>query len=183
MGGYSSALLVSEICTDLCHQIPFKIAAVGYRSIRTVWLLQRDYILEFDLRQRHGRRDCESERLGNGNIDFSFLVIFCLPLLLIIMTYDIGGLEKDERFERLIDIQFGSWLRWLAIRFAFYVGLLIWTVALLMFSVVYINKGEEPFQQRYLGCSVCLLGILCPFQCFILLHLCSDLGAVQMLLL
>ena len=41
--------------------------------------------------------------LGNGNIDFSFLVIFCLPLLLIIMTYDIGGLEKDERFERLIE--------------------------------------------------------------------------------
>ena len=43
------------------------------------------------------------ERLGNGNIDFSFLVLFCLPLLLIIMTYDIGGLEKDERFAEILE--------------------------------------------------------------------------------
>ena len=35
------------------------------------------------------------ERLINGNIDFSFLVIFLLPILLIILTYNINGLEKD----------------------------------------------------------------------------------------
>ena len=46
------------------------------------------------------------ERLVNGNIDFSFLVIFLLPILMIIMTYNIRGLEQDlkgyENFTLLI---------------------------------------------------------------------------------
>ena len=33
------------------------------------------------------------ERLVNGNIDFSFLIVYLLPVLLIILTYNIGGLE------------------------------------------------------------------------------------------
>ena len=45
------------------------------------------------------------ERLINGNIDFSFLIIFLLPILLIILTYNINGLEKDLNFNKLISIQ------------------------------------------------------------------------------
>ena len=36
------------------------------------------------------------ERLANGSIDFSFLIIFLLPILLIILTYNISGLEILE---------------------------------------------------------------------------------------
>ena len=35
------------------------------------------------------------ERLINGNIDFSFLILFLLPLLIIILTYNVRGLESD----------------------------------------------------------------------------------------
>ena len=48
------------------------------------------------------------ERLINGNIDFSFLILYLLPLLLIILTFNINGLEKDLKFENLITIQAGG---------------------------------------------------------------------------
>ena len=83
------------------------------------------------------------ERLVNGNIDFSFLVIYLLPLLLIILTYNVGGLEKDAGFEKLITIQVGSMPKWLGIRFAFYVALLLCTVVLLIFGVALMNNGLD----------------------------------------
>ena len=81
------------------------------------------------------------ERLVNGNIDFSFLVIFLLPILLIIFTYNIRGLEQDYRFEKLIKIQFGSISKWVFIRFLFYILILLFTVVLFMFSVAIINNA------------------------------------------
>lgn len=104
------------------------------------------------------------ERLGNGNIDFSFLVIFCLPLLLIIMIYDIGGLEKDERFERLIEIQFGSWSSWMAIRCAFYVGLLVLTVVLLIFAAAYANSGGQSLPTELVGLIALSIGYIVSFS-------------------
>ena len=104
------------------------------------------------------------ERLGNGNIDFSFLVVFCLPLLLIVMTYDIGGLEKDDRFKRLIEIQFGSWVRWMAVRFAFYTGLLVLTTVLLIFSAAYLNNGGEAFPTELMGLIGLSTGYIVSFS-------------------
>ena len=46
------------------------------------------------------------ERLANGNLDFSFLVIFLLPILLIILTHNINGLEKDLKFHTIHSIEF-----------------------------------------------------------------------------
>ena len=80
------------------------------------------------------------ERLVNGNIDFSFLIIFLLPVLLIILTYNIKGLEEDFRFEKLIVIQFGSIEKWIFIRFLFYVSLLIFTVVFFIITVSVINS-------------------------------------------
>ena len=45
------------------------------------------------------------ERLISGNIDFSFIIIFLLPILLIIFTYNINGLEKDFGIHKLILIK------------------------------------------------------------------------------
>ena len=95
------------------------------------------------------------ERLGNGTLDFAFLILYLLPLLLIVLTYDIGGLEKDEHFENLVKIQYGSWNRWIAIRMIFYVGLLLMTVLLLMSGVVYLNTSGA-FPNEFIG-LVCLV--------------------------
>ena len=59
------------------------------------------------------------ERLVNGNIDFSFMIIFLLPVLLIILTYNINGLEKDLNFDKLIAIQSGSSRKWTLTGFSF----------------------------------------------------------------
>ena len=81
------------------------------------------------------------ERLVNGNVDFMFLIIFLLPVLIIILTYNIGGLEKDYRFEKLISIQFGSVKKWVFYRFVFYIFVLILTVSCFILTVALINNA------------------------------------------
>jgi len=81
------------------------------------------------------------ERLVNGNIDFSFMIIFLLPILLVILTYNISGLEKDLKFEKLISIQSGSIRKWIFIRFLFYILLVIFIMTLIMLCVAFINGG------------------------------------------
>ena len=87
------------------------------------------------------------ERLVNGSIDFSFLIIFLLPILLIILTYNIGGLEKDLKFDKLVSIQSSSFSKWVLFRFLFYFFLLLLTVMILIFSVVLINDVQSVFNK------------------------------------
>ena len=102
------------------------------------------------------------ERLGNGTLDFAFLILYLLPLLLIVLTYDIGGVEKDEHFEKLVKIQFGSWSRWIVIRMAFYVVLLLMTVLLLMSGVVYLNTSGS-FPNEFIGLVRLVSGYVLSF--------------------
>ena len=81
------------------------------------------------------------ERLVNGNIDFSFLILFLLPLLLIILTYNLNGLEKDLKFDNLIAIQTGNNNSWIFYRLMFYVFLILVTVDSLFLSVGFINNA------------------------------------------
>ena len=83
------------------------------------------------------------ERLANGNIDFSFIVIFLLPILLFILTYNIYGLECDLNFDKLIAIQTGNKPKWIAARLAFYMLLLIGTVSAVILFVASKNNAFE----------------------------------------
>ena len=42
------------------------------------------------------------ERLAMGTLDFNFVLIYLTPILLIILLFNIGGLEKDLNFDNLI---------------------------------------------------------------------------------
>ena len=75
------------------------------------------------------------ERLINGNIDFAFLIIFLLPILLIILTYNINGLEKDLNFHKLISTQNKKINYWILNRLLFYLFLLIFSIDILIFGV------------------------------------------------
>jgi len=81
------------------------------------------------------------ERLVNGNIDFSFLVIFLLPILLVIFTYNINGLERDLNFDKLILIQAGSTQKWILARLSFYSTILVATVSFFMLAVALMNNS------------------------------------------
>ena len=84
------------------------------------------------------------ERLINGNIDFSFLIIFLLPILLIILTYNVNGFEKDLKFNKLISIQSNKLNYWIFNRLLFYLVLLLFSVDILilgfgLFNGTYFN--------------------------------------------
>jgi ABC-2 type transport system permease protein len=80
------------------------------------------------------------ERLVNGNIDFSFLVIYLLPILLIILTYNIYGFEQDSNFDKLVHVQAGGTRSWILLRLGFYLLLVMATVGAII-SVTAVANG------------------------------------------
>lgn len=72
------------------------------------------------------------ERLQIGTLDFSFVILFLLPLLLLILLYNVKGLEKEQGFLPLIYVQTGSKNWWLFTRISFYVFLSIFLIFGLM---------------------------------------------------
>jgi ABC-2 type transport system permease protein len=73
------------------------------------------------------------ERLQSGTLDFSFIVLYLLPLLLLILLYNIKGAEAEQGFLPLIEVQTGSKNAWLLARVAFYGMLSMVVLAGLMF--------------------------------------------------
>ncbi|MEM1323144.1 MAG: hypothetical protein AAGG75_22960 [Bacteroidota bacterium] len=67
------------------------------------------------------------ERLQTGTLDFSFALLFLLPLLLMIFLYNLKSMEAEQGFLPLIEVQVAAKNTWLLSRVAFYVGLL-WVV-------------------------------------------------------
>ena len=77
------------------------------------------------------------ERLAVGTLDFSFVVLYLLPVLAIILLFNIGGLERDLGFDKLIQVNQSSSRKWLMARFGFYFLLVngILLVLMLMYSM------------------------------------------------
>jgi ABC-2 type transport system permease protein len=73
------------------------------------------------------------ERLQLGTLDFSFIVLYLLPLLLLILLYNVNGTEAEQGFLPLIVVQTGSKNAWLLARVAFYGALSIMVLGGLMF--------------------------------------------------
>ena len=64
------------------------------------------------------------ERLAMGTLDFNFVIIYLTPILLIILLFNIGGLERDLNFNQLVYVNNISKKNWLLSRFSFYFVLL-----------------------------------------------------------
>lgn len=73
------------------------------------------------------------ERLQLGTLDFSFVALYLMPLLLLICLYNIKGLEADKGFLPLIYTQTTSGNGWLISRVGFYVALHVLLILALMF--------------------------------------------------
>ena len=86
------------------------------------------------------------ERLINGNIDFSFLVIFLLPILLIILTYNINGLEKDFDFHKLVSNQNNRVKIWVFTRLLFYFILVVFSINVIILFVALFNSALSSIQ-------------------------------------
>ena len=108
------------------------------------------------------------ERLINGNIDFSFLILYLLPLLLIILTFNINGLEKDLKFENLVVIQAGGIKKWVFCRLLFYTFLILTTINCMIFSVAFLNSVfNQEILQLILLSNLYVLIFIIPFYLII----------------
>jgi len=101
------------------------------------------------------------ERLQIGTLDFSFVIIFLLPLLLLILLHNLKSAETEQGYLMLINVQARNITSWLFIRTIFYV-LLISIVCLLL--MIYgasltniLGKHTDGFFQLY---SILLLYLL-----------------------
>ena len=111
------------------------------------------------------------ERLINGNIDFSFLIIFLLPILLIILTYNVNGLEQDLGFHKLISIQNSRIKLWILNRLLFYVLLVILSINILILGVGLYNSGLSNLQSIFKIVLISNLYIIFFFIIFYFLNL------------
>ena len=57
-------------------------------------------------------------------LDFNFVLIYLTPILLIILLFNISGLEKDLNFDNLIYVNNISKKNWMLARFSYYFILL-----------------------------------------------------------
>lgn len=73
------------------------------------------------------------ERLQTGTLDFAFALLYLLPLLLLILLYNLGPAEAEQGFLPLIQAQRASLNGWLLIRISFYVSVVFALVLLLVF--------------------------------------------------
>lgn len=74
------------------------------------------------------------ERLTVGTLDFSFVILYLLPVLSIILLFNLGGMERDLGFDRLVQVNEPSLRKWMAARFGFYFLLLTGLLLLLMLA-------------------------------------------------
>jgi ABC-2 type transport system permease protein len=72
------------------------------------------------------------ERIQSGTLDFSFVVLYLVPLLLLVLIYDIKGAEEEQGFLPLIFVQTGSKNWWILSRAVFYFILLLLVLFVLM---------------------------------------------------
>lgn len=85
------------------------------------------------------------ERIQFGDLDFSFAVLYLLPLLLLILLYDIKGSESEQGFLPLILVQTGSKQWWVLARITFYTILVIGLLIALMYYGSTLIAIDNPF--------------------------------------
>ena len=73
------------------------------------------------------------ERLAIGTLDFNFVFTYLSPILIIILLFNIGGLERDLKFDHLVYLQSISKGHWLLIRFSFYFIFIVASLYILLF--------------------------------------------------
>lgn len=75
------------------------------------------------------------ERLQIGSLDFAFTTLFLLPLLFLVLVYDIKSTESERGFMPLIELQSSSKHGWLLSRVLFYsVLIFVVQIALMLYG-------------------------------------------------
>ena len=95
------------------------------------------------------------ERLQTGTLDFSFVILFLLPLVLLILTYNLKSYESEHGFLPLILVQSASKNAWLLSRTSFYLVTTFLVIILLLLygaflTDVFANDSSAFFEIVFL---------------------------------
>ncbi|MEX0995552.1 MAG: DUF3526 domain-containing protein [Flavobacteriaceae bacterium] len=101
------------------------------------------------------------ERVAIGSLDFSFVWLFLMPLLLIVLTYSIHGLERDLGFTKLLSVQESNLKSWIAKRFLA-IGIFATVILVLLIAIPALLGG-------YMGSHFSEIALLFIYKFFYLL--------------
>lgn len=104
-----------------------------------------------------------AERLQVGTLDFSFVILYLTPILLLLFVYNIKSTESEQGFLNLIQVQWGANIQaWLIARIAFYMLIILLTLTLLILYGATltnaISSAPEKVFQIFAVCSLYSLG-------------------------
>ena len=112
------------------------------------------------------------ERLAIGTLDFNFVFTYLSPILLIILLFNIGGLEKDLKFDNLIYSSKISKEGWILARFLFYYLLVIALIFILTIPYALLSGVFESHTVQYVNFFLLiLLYLLLWFTIFYFINL------------
>ena len=97
------------------------------------------------------------ERLAIGTLDFNFVFTYLSPILLIILLFNIGGLEKDLKFDNLIYSSKISKEGWILARFLFYYLLVIALIFILTIPYALLAGVFESHTVQYVNFFLLIL--------------------------
>ena len=97
------------------------------------------------------------ERLAIGTLDFNFVFTYLSPILLIILLFNIGGLEKDLKFDNLIYSSKISKEGWILARFLFYYFFVIALIFILTIPYALLAGVFESHTFKYFNFLLLIL--------------------------
>lgn len=102
------------------------------------------------------------ERLQMGTLDFSFTVLFLMPLVVLVLLYNLKSFEEETGFLKLISVQFPSTRMWLFIRTVFYFVVLL----LVLSSLVLFGSFLTPVFEESSRSILAVLGTIVHYTLF-----------------
>ena len=91
------------------------------------------------------------ERLAIGTLDFNFVFTYLSPILIVILLFNIGGLERDLKFDHLVYLQSISKGHWLLIRFSFYFISIVASLCILLLFYSFIVGVFDNDSSNFFG--------------------------------
>jgi ABC-2 type transport system permease protein len=108
---------------------PLAVVSLGVSDTRANYVRITRFGSPFDTRNKPEL--INPEQLMAGHFDLAFVLVFLSPLLLLILSYDILGYEKDEGMLSLISLHAGGLARWTVLRVGVQWAVVFFSTALL----------------------------------------------------
>ncbi|MEM7247729.1 MAG: hypothetical protein AAF533_20495 [Acidobacteriota bacterium] len=97
---------------------PLAALAIGLSDIRATWATVSGMGGARPFQTADPATLGNAEKLLAGNFDLAFVFAYLLPLLLLVLLFDVGGLERDLGMMRMVRVQSVSPRSWLLLRAA-----------------------------------------------------------------